>query len=244
MSDLEKNAGHRYYRETMFDREQLIGHRRPGIAPAAHTKVLPEAEKHKLTLPEGLGNGLWRALARRRSRRRYRMEPISEAELAALLWAAQGVTAEAGPFLLRTAPSAGALHPLETYVAANRVDGLAPGLYHLDVRGFALELMEEGYTGERLARAAIHQEFVSRAAAVIVFSAVFRRCMAKYGDRAMRYICMDAGHACENLLLAAEDLGLAACPVAAFFDAEMNEIIDADGVEEGVIYRAAVGRPG
>jgi len=242
MKDIQGCAGHRYYRETMLDREALLESGKTEIAPAAHTREFTGAEKTMLVPPDCSGS-LWRALARRRSGRRYGPSPVNDAELAALLWAAQGITAEAGPFLLRTAPSAGALHPLDTYVAVNRVEGLVPGLYHLDVRGFALEQIFRGDVSTRMARAAIHQEFISRAAAVIIFSCVFRRSMAKYGDRAMRYICMDAGHACQNLLLAAEDLGLAACPVAAFFDQEMNEIVGADGIEEGVLYLAAIGRP-
>ena len=242
MDELSKSLGYRYYRETCFDREQLIEGRRPTIEPTTHTRNFPEKERLKMVLPE-LDSDLWHLLEQRRSRRKYQNTPIKEEELTALLWAAQGVTAEAGPFLLRTSPSAGALHPLETYVIANRVSGVEKGLYHLEVASFSLEKLSSGNLAAQVARAAIHQQFIERAAVVVVFSALFRRNFAKYGDRGMRYICMDAGHACENLLLAAEALGLAACPVAAFFDDEMNELIGIDGEEEGVLYLAAIGKP-
>lgn len=185
---------------------------------------------------------LWRALADRRSRRDLAGEPMSPEHLTALLWACQGVTARQGPYLLRTAPSAGALYPFETYVSVQAVEGWEPFLAHLHVPTFSLEVLQEGNHGRHLARAALGQGFLARSAAVFLWTAVLPRCAWKYGDRALRYLGLDLGHVCQNLALAAAALGLGCCPVAAFFDADVNQVLGVDGEGEFAYYLAAVGR--
>ncbi len=85
------------------------------------------------------------------------------------------------------------------------------------------------------------QNFIEDGAAIFIWTAVFRRSMSKYGHRAGRYICMDAAHICQNLLLAAESLGFSSCPVGAFFDDEVNRLLGVDGAEESTIYLAVIG---
>jgi SagB-type dehydrogenase family enzyme len=68
------------------------------------------------------------------------------------------------------------------------------------------------------------------------------RCMVKYRDRAMRYIPMDLGHVCQNVQLAASAMGLGSCPIGAFFDDDLNELIGVDGEEETVVYLITVGK--
>ncbi len=242
MSELKKTIGYLYLQETNFHRETIDTRSRPMIAPAEPFKRYPQAEK--VLLPrrwDGERANLWQVLQHRRSARRYSQGGISLTDLALLLWASQGVTAQAGPYYLRTAPSAGALYPIETYVVAERVDEVEPGLLHFDVRGFQLERLESGHMARKVATAALGQGFISNASAVFIWSAVLRRTMSKYGNRGLRYIYMDAGHICQNLLLAADALGLGACPVAAFYDDELNDILGVDGEEETVIYMAPVG---
>ena len=67
-----------------------------------------------------------KSLLERRSVRQYRDKDLTLGDLSQLLWSAQGVTNRRG---YRTAPSAGVLYPLEIYVAAGKVGGLAPGIY-------------------------------------------------------------------------------------------------------------------
>jgi SagB-type dehydrogenase family enzyme len=133
------------------------------------------------------------------------------------------------------------LYPVETYCAIERVEGLAPGLYHFQVENFQLELLRQGSCGEDLALACLGQQFIRQAAVNFIWTAVLRRNFQKYGDRGLRYVFLDAGHICENLLLAVTALGGGACPVAAFFDEEVNEIISIDGEEEAALYLASVG---
>lgn len=233
-----------YLYETALDRggrEPRPSPRRREIAPgkryarAERIQLPPEVSREE-------GPDLWRLLRARRSSRRYGKELLNRQELAALLWAAQGVTLREGDLMLRTAPSAGALFPLETYVVIEKAEDLARGLYHFDVAGFALEWLSADPHGRTVAHAALEQGFLAEAGAIFLWSAVFRRTTARYGPRGLRYILLDAGHACQNLLLAAEALGLAACPVAAFYDDELNDLLVLDGEQEAVLYLAAVGR--
>lgn len=242
MDELQSSLGYRYYLDTVFRRQETFGYRRPDIAPAPFFKTYPQAEKIVLPKPvPAAGADLWQVLLQRRSCRRYSGSSIGMEDLALLLWACQGSTARSGSYLLRTAPSAGALYPLETYVAVRRTEELEEGLYHFDVAGFQLEKLRCEAVGEELAEAALGQRFIAAAAVTFVWTAVFRRNMCKYGHRGMRYIAMDAGHACQNLLLAAEALGRGACPVAAFFDEEINRVLAVDGEEESALYLCAVG---
>lgn len=242
MPELKTSLGFKYLQETKFDRETIRRKPRPQIADTALEKEYPQAQCVDLPQPDpGLDHSFSSLLRQRRSRRRYGESALSLEALAALAWAAQGVTGQAGPFRLRTAPSAGALFPFETYVALRDVQGVAPGLYHLRVRDFCLETLAQGTYAREVAQGCLDQGFVAQAPVVFVWSAVLRRNMMKYGHRGLRYICMDLGHVCQNVVLAAEALGLGACPVAALYDDELNRLFGLDGQEESVLYAASVG---
>ena len=163
-------------------------------------------------------------------------------ELSQLLWATQGITSRAWGYDFRAVPSAGALYPIETYVLANRVDDLLPGIYHYDVQRAELVLLKEGNFGPEAARAGLGQEILGDAAAVFIWTAVVERSKWKYRQRAYRYIYMDAGHIGQNLYLAATALNLGCCTVGAFFDEEVDRLIGVDGNEEISVYLGAVGQ--
>ncbi|WP_034622217.1 SagB/ThcOx family dehydrogenase [Desulfovermiculus halophilus] len=243
MSDLQSCLGTTYLHQTEYDREQIATMSRPHIRPAPLYKVYPQAPTVSLPQPVDPGGQLWEALSSRRSRRRYAHHDVSLEALSALLWASQGISGQAGRLSLRTAPSAGALYPVETYVQVNKVQGLEPGLYHLNIKDWCLETLDSGSFGPQLAQICLDQRFMAQAAVNVCWSAVLRRNMAKYGHRGMRYIFMDLGHICQNLLLAAEGFGLSACPVGAYFDGEANELFGLDGKEESMLYFASVGHP-
>lgn len=191
------------------------------------------------------GKGLWTALLERSSIREFGQAALSLPEVSQLLWASQGITRERGEWQFRTAPSAGALYPIETYLVVNRVDGLAGGLYHYEVRTHRLAfLREDPLIGMALTRAAMGQTMCQRAAIVLVWTAVVARSARKYGERAYRYIYMDAGHVAQNVYLAATALDLACCVIGAFFDDEVDAVLELDGPEEISVYMAALGRKG
>ncbi len=242
MPDLKKTSAHRYIQETKLNRETLHLKSRPEITSCGVYKTIPEAQT--VILPRSWpkdGDPLLDILQHRRSKRKFPAGPLSLSDLACLLWAMQGITAQAGTFFFRTSPSAGALYPIETYVVADKVEGVESGIYHFNALEFLLEEIRLDVSGKEVARAALDQGFIAKGAATFIWSAVFRRNMSKYGNRGGRYILMDVAHICQNLLLAAEHLGLAACPVAAFYDDELNALLHVDGQEESVLYLGVVG---
>jgi len=161
------------------------------------------------------------ALAQRRSVREFSAGALTLTEVSRLAWAAQGATDHEG----RTAPSAGATYPLEVYLAVGEVKGLAAGVYRYRPGPHRLEVVADGDVRLPLAAAAMSQQWVSRAALVVVIAAVFERTTARYGRRGERYVHMEAGHAAQNLLLQATALGLGATPVGAFNDAEVCRLL-------------------
>ena len=170
------------------------------------------------SLPEPVTSGeksLEALLQQRRSVREYQEAALDLSTIGQLLWAAQGITDLQG---FRTAPSAGALYPLELYVVAGNVDGLPPGVYHYHPDKHRLQQTEAGDLRHMLSRAALAQPWVKAAAAVVVVTAVYGRTTRKYGARGVRYVHMEVGHAAQNLFLQAEAIGLAAVVVGAFED--------------------------
>lgn len=172
-------------------------------------------------------------LARRRSARQYTDERLTLDEISQLLWAAQGITRDWGA---RTAPSAGALYPLEVYVAT------PDGLYHYLPDGHRAEVLSLQDLRQELARAGLDQSAIHDAPAVFVIAAVYARTAGKYGDRAERYVKLEAGHAGQNILLQAVALGLGGVPIGAFHDDQVQRVLDLPADHEP-LYLIPVGHP-
>ena len=240
----DPGIGPRYQDSTKYRRHAMPG--MPSVSvqvplykryerPLAHIE-LPDADT------EG-GPGLWATVARRRSRRRFTDQPISLQQLSQLLWAVAGVTAEQSDRVYRAAASAGALYPNESDVLVSQVIDCPSGIYHYEVREHRLALLAEGDYSLEIGEACMDQASCASAAVVLAFGAVAPRCGQKYGDRAYRYIYMDAGHLGAHVQLAAEALDLGSVNIGAFFDDEVNHLLGLDGVNETVVYLAAVGQP-
>jgi SagB-type dehydrogenase family enzyme len=180
-----------------------------------------------------------RALQLRRSLRNYSRAALSLEETAQLLWAAQGVTSRSG---YRTAPSAGALYPLETILCAGRAGTLPPGVYKYRPARHDLILLAGGDRRADLAKAALGQAWIRQAPATIALAAVFARITGRYQQRGIRYAWMEAGHAAQNVCLQAVALGLGAVPVGAFDDRAVQRILRMSSAEEP-LYLIPVGRP-
>jgi SagB-type dehydrogenase family enzyme len=178
------------------------------------------------------------ALGQRRSLREYADRAMTAGELAWLIQAATGITSAQG---YRTAPSAGALYPVETYVAVARVEGIDPGVYHVDVRAQVLEPVRSGSVAGDLMVAGLGQDFLRRAPAVLVLTGVFQRSRWKYRERHYRYVCWEGGHMTQNVYLAAEANGLGACMVGAFLDGMVNDLVRVDGRGEAALGLIALG---
>ena len=239
-----RGIGDRFQQETKYERGRLGEDRIDWTSRPPLYKEYPGAGVVRLPPPGSpVHSSFAEIVSRRRSEREYSPRPLRPEEISFLLWASTGVQRKEGGHEFRTVPSAGALYPIDTYVIAHRVEGVESGVYHYGVRGHLLEEVARGDLRRDLARAALFQEFCSEAAAVFVWTAVFPRAKWKYRQRAYRYVYLDAGHIAQNLALAAVGLGLGSCPVAAFFDDEMNALLGVDGTEESVIYLCAVGHP-
>lgn len=243
MAKKRGNLGIQYIRETKFDRQTINQKQKLQSIDVAPFKRYPDAEKIDLIRTWDLFEArITPLLQNRRSLRKYSPEPISIKELSFLLWASQGITAQSGKYYFRTAPSGGALYPIETYVSVHCVEGLQAGLYHFDPEMFRLERLTEITVEKDLSKACLNQTFISSSSVTFIWSAVFYRNMNKYGDRGLRYVLLDAGHICQNLLIAAEAINCGGCPVGAFFDEELNDIIDIDGEQESVLYLGSIGK--
>ncbi|APG28061.1 nitroreductase [Syntrophotalea acetylenivorans] len=183
-------------------------------------------------------------ITQRSSLREYAEKPLALEELSHLLWCTQGVkVAYDQQMTLRTVPSAGARHALETILLVNRVEGLESGLYRYLALDHQLELISTlSNIAGRLAAACFGQRFIMRSAVTFVWIAVPYRMTWRYQERGYRYLHLDAGHVCQNLYLAAEAIDAGVCAVAAFDDDEINTLLCLDPEEAFVIYLAAVGK--
>jgi SagB-type dehydrogenase family enzyme len=204
-------------------------------------KAYADVDRVALPDPRGFrGLSLEEAVETRRSVRDYLAEPLSAEELSRLLHAAQGITEQRWGF--RTAPSAGALYPIELYAVVHRVAGLEPGIYHYAVQAHGLELLRPGDFRTAVTQAGLGQAFLGQANACFVLSAIFQRTRWRYRERTYRYVLLEAGHIGQNLYLAATSMGLGACAVGAFLDDDLNDLLGLDGGEEAVLYMVSVGK--
>lgn len=190
----------------------------------------------EIGLPEPRLEGqmsLEEVIAKRRSVREFAAQPLSREEISQLLWAAQGITDPRG---LRAAPSAGALYPLEVYLA------MAEGAFHYSPRAHTLLLLSQEDLRPQLWEAGLNQGALQEAAAVFVVTAVYERTEAKYGARAERYVEFEAGHAAENILLQAVALELGAVPIGAFYDDRVQAALSLPA-DRRPLYLIPVGHP-
>lgn len=210
-----------------------------GVQPPLY-KPYPAAGRVSLPGPVTSGGmPLADAIQQRRSIREYSEKPLTMDQLSFLLHAAYGITEPSYPF--RATPSAGGLYPLEVYPVALRVVGLANGAYHYRPLEHALDTIKEEDLRTPMLTATGGQDMVLEAAVMVVISAIFQRTRWRYHERSYRYVMLEAGHMAQNLYLAATALGLGACAIGAFFDDEVNRIIEVDGQEEATLYLVSIG---
>lgn len=189
-------------------------------------RLPPVQRKGKVSLEE--------ALARRRSVRQFNRQTLTLAQVGQLMWAAQGITEPVRRF--RTAPSAGATYPLEIYVIA------PDGHYHYVPSTHRLERLGRDDLRGPLAVVAGNQDCIRDAALNVVITAVFSRTSKKYGERAVRYVHLEAGHAAQNILLQATALGLGGVSVGAFYDDQVQQLLGTPD-DHAPLYILALGNP-
>lgn len=212
---------------------------KPYSADAELIDLIPPDEFRSLP-----GVDLLSAIINRQSRRQFGHSPLTPEELSFLLWTTQGVREHsAGGHVLRTVPSAGNRHALETYLCVLNVQGLDRGLYrYLPLEHQLIVEHRDEMAGEKIARATFQQNWMASAATVLIWSAIPYRTEWRYGLAAHKVILLDAGHVCQNLYLACEAIGAGTCAVAAYDQELMDQMLKLDGKDEFVIYMAAVGK--
>jgi SagB-type dehydrogenase family enzyme len=193
----------------------------------------------KLPAPQHRGLvSVERALATRRSIRNYNNMPLELEEASQLLWSAQGISNSRG---YRTAPSAGALYPLEVYAAIGNVKDLEAGIYKYITREHALMVTAAGDIRQDICRAALHQSYIAAAPVVLLLCTMNAGVMNKYGERGMRYVFMEVGHAAQNVCLQAVALGLGTAVIGAFRDSDVKAVAHM-AENENPAYIITVGR--
>jgi len=187
---------------------------------------------------------LHQAIIKRESQRSYTSDYLNLDELSYLLYATQGIRRRiSNSIALRTVPSAGARHSFETYICANNIKDLNQGIYrYLPVEHKLILHRSVNNLGSRLTTATFGQDFTGNAAVVFVWTTIPYRMEWRYGPAAHKVILLDAGHVCQNLYLAVEDIGCGTCAVAAYDQEVMDQLLNLNTEEEFVIYLAPVGK--
>lgn len=245
----QPGIGAKFWRETQYGR--LLS--RPqgpaplppleSPAPGVPRIALPPAESGALAC-----NDFRRLVRERRSLRQFAPTAYRLEELGWLCFATQGMT-DPSNRKYRTAPSAGARHAFDTYLSITAVEGVERGVYrylpgeHALIRYDGITVPHERFAAALVA-ACLDQPFAGQGGCCFIWSAVVGRMTARYGDRGYRYLCLDAGHVCQNLYLACESIGAGCCAIAAYDDEACNRLLGLDGESEFVIYLGATGRKG
>lgn len=184
------------------------------------------------------------AIAVRESRRSYSHQALSIEELSFLLWATQGIKKQIDKgHALRTVPSAGCRHALETYLCVLRVEGLEQGIYrYLPVEHKLLFEFAEDNLSRKIWKAVLGQPYPRDAAVTFIWTAIPYRMEWRYDIAAHKVIAIDAGHVCQNLYLACEAIEAGTCAIAAYDQEAMDKLLRVDGENEFTIYLASVGK--
>lgn len=234
--------GEKFHNETKLDPLKAVSSLLKLEKAPPQFKTYPDKEKIKLPEPSFKGIILEEVIRKRRSIRDYADEPLTLSQVSEILFAAQGITGELAGTYLRTAPSAGALYPVEIYLIVQNVKGLEKGIYHYNILEHSLEFIKKGDFKNEIFKAGLFQEMFLSAPLILVYTAIFKRTTYKYDDRGYRYIYIEVGHIAQNVALECVSLGLSSCVIGAFFDDMVNKLIGVDGKEEGTIYIQTIGK--
>lgn len=211
---------------------------KPALAEALKVDLLKVEEWKEI--PE---LSLLKAIKSRQSRRKFKDEPLSLEELSFLLWSSQGLRQWRQKNALRTVPSAGNRHAIETYLAVFKVQGLEEGIYrYLPASHQLVFESSPDNLKEKMAIAALGQSFTAMSAVTFIWTCIPYRMEWRYDQASYKVIALDAGHVCQNLYLACENIGAGTCAVAAYDQPQADQLLKLDGQEEFVIYMAPVGK--
>lgn len=216
----------------------------PEIWKEIHFKAYPRFKQIPLGVCAAGEDSLFGSILERKSRRDFSSYPIKLDELSRILFCSAGITKRNDQDFNGTArayPSAGARFPLETYVVVFNSDNLKPGLYHYNVKSHSLEVLFLSQLQNELENI-IGQEWMMKASAIIIITAVLGRTVVKYGDRAYRYVLLESGHLGQNIYLTSEMLNMKCCAIGGFIDTKINVLLDLNPSNEFTTYILAIGK--
>lgn len=241
-----KQTGQEFIRLTHYEHLTPSEQSQGVPAPALETPYAGSGPIIHLPKPESLKPAsalLENTITGRRSIRRFSTTPMNMDELSWLLWCTQGVQKIVSPSTIRTVPSAGARHPLDTYVLINRMKGLPGGLYrYIALEHAVAPVRTDAKIGMLIQEACLGQDMVTTATLTFFWVADVYRSAWRYSERAWRYVFLDAGHVCQNLYLGATPLECGVCAIAAFDDEKLNALLGVDGENQFAVYAAVVGK--
>lgn len=186
------------------------------------------------------------AIEKRRSIRNYSEKHLTTEELAWLLWATQGVqnieVSEKRTRVTKNVPSGGSLHPFETYLVINKVEGIEPGLYrYLSISHELVQLRKESNLQEIVSEYCGSQSWMKNSALIFLWTFVPYRSIWRYSSGACK-LFLEAGHICQNLYLSAEAVDCGVCAIGAFDLEKIHKVLEVDGFNEILVYIATVGK--
>lgn len=244
MSKKAENIGQQFMSNTRYDKISQSDQQKDIPPPPKYwdlqaEKVIDLSSPEDFSLPR---TDMFAAIEERRSHRKFTSRPLTREEISILTYYTQGVKRDlSGGASLRTVPSAGARHALETFIYLDKGKNLTRGIYHYRPDEHDLALIESGDFQQEVTRSALGQDHAGQAAAVFFWAADSYRMCWRYSERGYRYLHLDAGHVCQNLYLAAEAIDAGVCAIAAFDDEYTNDLLNLDGSDNFVIYMAALG---
>jgi len=232
-----ENTKHRLFQEKFYKENYTI-HNNQKFLPMYRT--YRGFKKIELSKNFSFRNPVGSTLKKRRSIRNFSGRPLTLNEISNILFFSYGITDRINEF--RAAPSAGALYPIEIYPIVFNVRGIKKGVYHYNVKEHSLEFLRDGDFRDYIYLCTHYQDMIKTTGLVLLMDAVFERTKIKYGERGYRFVLLDAGHIAENAYLIATQMKLGCVTIGGFLDDEINKLINADGVNESVIYIVALGK--
>jgi len=239
----QRSSGSRFHYETSYGDSGIKGDNITWGKSVPLYKTYENRPSLKLPAPADTDMNLETIIRLRKSVRSFSDKGLNLKHLARILLTADGLTQKRSGIHRRSAPSGGALYPVEIYVIAHNVASLKPGLYHFQVSDSSLELIREGDFRKKIHEAANNQNAVGDSPVTLIITSRFDRITQKYADRGYRYAYIEAGAICQNIYLQVTALKMGTVAVGAFNDDATNELIEIDGEHEAALLIMPIGFP-
>lgn len=221
------------------------------LQTAANKKGLRNSKRIYLENAVDANNeSLLECLKKRRSCRDFSSKALSLEELSAILSGGVGLNGISNPvgypdldIFMRPYPSGGGLYPIEVYAIGLNIKGKEPFIAHYSCSENSLSMLDESASRKSIESAfMLSTEQLRNVPLIVVFSGVFQRTTIKYGDRGFKLALLEAGHACQNILLMCESISLGASAWSSYYDNEVDNLIGINGVDESIMHAVIIGR--